>query len=419
MLNLIQLALIILLPPFAYGSATSRSIDNPIGTKEEDPEWLEDGEIHYEARKLKEEFIGHYHGLVDDKSVYVELSPYVYKLYTFEGFMDLEEFKMPSIGTWGINPKNPHLIHLDIRIPPSNIIAELALLIKEDRSLEYIPDQIPLTPVEINFVPMLYHFNRNVADKKGSIVNHNSDGILEIQNNFPDYKDVINKEATDIANLGFLYQTGQIAMDYESLDLTDPKVLSIVDESSSDLEKARELYETAAAMGYPPAMYNLARMYEDSEWAFEQDLPKYLKLLTEASELEHTSSEERLGTLLFYGGEGIEINKERGVELWHKAAEKANAEAQFRYGNYLFSEKPDATAEEKNEGVAWIRSAAGRDYPDAFFKLFEINDQRANEELCSSLQEEAAYFLMQACYLRSEPAVNYFNRMLKLHENSE
>ena len=80
MLNLILLALIILLPPFAYGSATSRSIDNPIGSKEEDPEWIEDGEIHYQARKLKEEFIGHYHGLVDDKSVYVELSPYVWKL---------------------------------------------------------------------------------------------------------------------------------------------------------------------------------------------------------------------------------------------------------------------------------------------------------------------------------------------------
>lgn len=419
MLNLILLALIILLPPFAYGSATSTSIDDPIGTKEEDPEWLEEGELHYQGRKLKEEFIGHYHGLVDDKSVYIELSPYVYKLYTFEGFMDLEEFKMPSIGTWGIDPKNPHLIHLDIRIPSSNVIAELELFIREDRSLEYIPYQIPLTPVEINFVPMLYHFNRNVVDGKGSIVNHNSDGILEIQNNFPDYKEVINQEATDIANLGFLYQTGQIGMDYESLDLTDPKVLSIVDESSSDLQKARELYETAATMGYPPAMYNLACMFEDSEWAFEQDLPKYLQLLSEASDLEHTSSEERLGTLLFYGGDGIDTNKTRGVELWHKAAGKGNAEAQFRYGNYLFSEKPDATAEEKKEGKEWIRSAAGRDHPDAFFKLFEISDQRAAEELCSSLQEEAAYFLMQACYLRSEPAVDYFNRMLKLHEDSE
>ena len=412
MLNLILLALIILLPPFAYGSATSTSIDDPIGTKEEDPEWLEEGELHYQGRKLKEEFIGHYHGLVDDKSVYIELSPYVYKLYTFEGFMDLEEFKMPSIGTWGIDPKNPHLIHLDIRIPSSNVIAELELFIREDRSLEYIPDQIPLTPVEINFVPMLYHFNRNVVDGKGSIVNHNSDGILEIQNNFPDYKEVINQEATDIANLGFLYQTGQIGMDYESLDLTDPKVLSIVDESSSDLQKARELYETAATMGYPPAMYNLACMFEDSEWAFEQDLPKYLQLLSEASELEHTSSEERLGTLLFYGSDGIDTNKTRGVELWHKAAGKGNAEAQFRYGNYLFSGKPDATAEEKKEGVVWIRSAAGRDHPDAFFKLFEINNQRAAEELSSSLQEEAGYFFLQACYLGSEPALKFYQEIL-------
>jgi len=79
-LNLILLALIILLPPFAYGSATSTSIDDPIETKEEGPEWLEEGELHYQGRKLKEKFIGHYHGLVDDKSVYVELSPYVWKL---------------------------------------------------------------------------------------------------------------------------------------------------------------------------------------------------------------------------------------------------------------------------------------------------------------------------------------------------
>ena len=62
--------------------------------------------------------------------------------------------------------------------------------------------------------------------------------------------------------------------------------------------------------------------------------------------------------------------------------------------------------------MVWIRSAAGRDHPDVFFKLFEINDQRAAEELCSSLQEEAGYFFLQACYLGSEPALKFYQEML-------
>ncbi len=415
---ILYLSVFLLSLPIVQAVPDNSRQEGSITSKEEEPESIDDADFYARVRKLKEGFIGHYHGNNEGESAYVELSPYVYKLYTFEGFMDLGEFKAPSIGTWGIDPKNPHRIHLDIRIPHSRVIAELHLLIKEDKSLEYIhiPGPIPLASVEINFVPMLYHFNRNVVDGKGSIVNHNSDGILEIQNNFPDYKEVINQEATNITNLGFLYQTGQIGMDHESLDLTDPKVLSIVDESSSDLDKARELYEMAAGMGYPPAMHNLACMYENSEWAFEQDLPKYLKLLSEASELEHTSSEERLGTLLFYGGEGVEINKTRGAEFWHKAAEKGNAEAQFRYGDYLLSEKADATIDEKEEAEVWIRSAAGRDHPDAFFKLFEITQERAGDDQSSTFHEEAIHFLLQSCYLGSELGLKLYHEMLNAVE---
>ena len=372
-------------------------------TPEEDSEWVERGEYLAKVAKLKEKFIGHYHGINEkEESVYIELTPHVYKLYDFNGFMKLEDFRKPTLGTWGINPKNPKLIHLDLRSPRTEIISELHLVIKENGNLFYLPDQIELEFVEANFVPMLYHFNRNVIEEKASVSGHDSNGILKIEHDYPDYKEIMNQEAIDITKLGFSYQNGRI---YSS------KNADVIEEIPVDLETAAKLYEKAAKMGYPPAMFNLALMYENDDWAFDQDLPKCIEWLTAGANLDHTGSEQLLGEILYFGGEGVEPNKEHAMELWLAAAKKGNSEAQYQYGDILLGKK-DATPEELKEGEMWMRSAAGRDHPDAFFGLFGLTYDIAEKYENSALYEEAGFFLMQSLYLGSEIAKNYYNEMM-------
>ena len=372
-------------------------------TPEEDSEWVERGEYLAKVAKLKEKFIGHYHGINEEEvSVYIELTPHIYKLYAFNGFMTLEDFRKPTLGTWGINPNNPHLIHLDLRSPGTEIISELHIAIKKNGDLSYIPYPIELKNVEANFVPMLYHFNRNVVEEKASVSTHDSNGILKIEHDYPDYKEIMNQEAIDITKLGFSYQNGRI---YSS------KNADVIEEIPVDLETAAKLYTKAAKMGYPPAMYNLALMYENDNWAFDQDLPKCVEWLTAGANLDHTGSEQLLGEILYFGGEGVEPNKEHAMELWLAAAKKGNSEAQYQYGDILLGKK-DATHEELKEGEMWIRSAAGRDHPDAFFALFGVTYDRAEKYENSALYEEAGFFLMQSLYLGSEIAQDYYNKMM-------
>ena len=382
---------------------TDQEVSEVTEIAEEDPEWVERGEYLAKVAKLKEKFIGHYHGInEEEESVYIELTPHIYKLYAFNGFMTLEDFRKPTLGTWGINPKNPDLIHLDLRSPGTEIISELHIAIKKNGDLFYIPDQIELEFVEANFVPMLYHFNRNVSEGKASVGTHDSRGILNIEHDYPDYKEIFNQEAFDLTQRGFSYQTGRI---YSS------KNIDVIEEIPIDLETAAKLYEKAAMMGYPPAMFNLANMYMDDEWAFEQDLQKCIEWLTAATNLGHTGSEQLLGEILYFGGEGVEPNEEHAMELWLSAAKKGNAEAQYQYGDILLG-KDGATSEELKEGEMWIRSAAGRDHPDAFFALFGLTYDIAEKNNHPPLFEEAGFFLMQALYLGSEIAQNYYNKLM-------
>lgn len=385
-------------------------IDNTsvVSPAEEDPEWVERGTYLAKVAKLKERFIGHYHGINEkDESVYIELTPHIYKLYVFDGFMRIEDFRKPTLGTWGINPQNLDLIHLDLRSPGTEIISELHIAIKKNGNLFYIPDQIELEFVEANFVPMLYHFHRNVVEEKASVSGHDSRGMLKIEHDYPDYKEIMNQEAIDITKLGFSYQNGRI---YSS------KNAEVIEEIPVDLESAAKLYEKAAKMGYPPAMFNLANMYIDDEWAFEQDLPKCVEWLTAAANLDHTGSEQLLGEILYFGGEGVEPNEEYALELWLSAAEKGNSEAQYQYGDILLA-KEGATSEELKEAEMWIRSAAGRDHPDAFFALFGLTYEIAEKYENSALYEEAGFFLLQSLYLGSEIAENYYNKMMDNQNN--
>ena len=313
------------------------------------------------------------------------------------------------IGTWGIDPKQPNLIHLDFRSPTTKIISELHIGIEGDGTLFYIPEQIKLDSVGMNHVPMLYHFNRNVVEEKGSIISHNSAGILEIQHNFPDFKEIINPEATDLTNLAYMYQTGQTYGNVSGT-VTDESIVDSSDQGIIDLDKAAELYEEAAKMGYPPAMYNLACMYENNDWAFEQDLPKCVQWLKAGSNLGHTGSEQMLARILYFGGEGVTPDKEHALELWYSAAKKGNSEAQFYYGEMLMS-KEEATEEELKEGEMWIRSAAARDHPDAFFTLFSLTLEKAHHHESGSLQEEAGFFLLQAYYLGSDSAKDFIDSL--------
>lgn len=240
--------------------------------------------------------------------------------------------------------------------------------------------------------------------------------MLEIQKDFSDGSAALkNKEALNLHNLGFQYQTGSHYRDGSEEKLTDQSVILKGEGSEIDYEKAFSFYTKAAEMGYVQSMFNLAVFYE-AGWHVEKSEADAVRWLRKAAEQGHTYSEEKLGNYLYYGAAGVPSDKDAAVRYWLSAAQKGNKRAQYEYGQMLLN-KEGATDDERTEGEAWLRKAALRNHGGAFFRLFEYGmekDIATGASMESDSARETAAFILQAVYLGDPQAHEYYQQIMSL-----
>lgn len=362
-----------------------------------------------ESTRERAEFVGHYHGYKEGMQVSLELGLGAYKWFEFSDGVTLEAYDRGKLGYWEVSHASIDLFGVGPDASP------LPLLMREDGSLLYEKEAISLHPVGPNFVGMLFQLNRSL-NEGGHATHYDSEGMLEIQKDFSDGSAALkNKEALNLHNLGFQYQTGSHYRDGSEEKLTDQSVVLEGDKSQIDYEKAFSFYTKAAEMGYVQSMFNLAVFYE-AGWHVEKSEADAVRWLRKAAEQGHTYSEEKLGNYLYYGAAGVPSDKDAAVRYWLSAAQKGNKRAQYEYGQMLLN-KEGATDDERTEGEAWLRKAALRNHGGAFFRLFEYGmekDIATGVSMESDSARETAAFIMQAVSLGDPQAHEYYQQIMSL-----
>ncbi len=105
--------------------------------------------------------------------------------------------------------------------------------------------------------------------------------------------------------------------------------------TEKDLNRARELYEEAVALGNADALTDLGNLYFDG-LGVEQDYTRARELFEEAMALGNARAIARLG-YMYATGDGIEVDYARALELLPVAAEQGDPNAMTNLGNmYLY-----------------------------------------------------------------------------------
>ena len=369
-----------------------------------------------EASFDRGDLVGHYVGSNDDLTVSIELSPYIFKHFNFTDFVTVETFDEGDMGYWEIDGSLIELVYAHPDTPSKQ------LKIQEDGTLLYGPRELILKPVGPNFLGILFQFNRTLKDSSKA-AHYRSDGVIPIQEDFtggtePECSD----DALHLHNLAFMYESGTQYMggqDSGMLGMTDKIPDYEKREGLIDYEKAYEYYLKASEKGYVQSMYNLA-VYHEKGWHVEKDLSKAVAWFRKAADMGHTYSEQALAKYLYTGAEGVPANEEEALKYWRSAASKGNATAQYKLGRLLSSD-PDSTEKQKKSGEEFIWISALRDYPSAYFSLFNIFHDKGNDsdEPDHDYEAFAIRFLMQACYLGDSDAHEYVEALRALKDGSE
>ena len=124
-------------------------------------------------------------------------------------------------------------------------------------NLKVLLSQAPLTKVNENTVPMLFHTTRSALNHGHTKFSDN--GRLIAYKSFSDNKEIYSEKGLELYNLGVFYETGTSkSYNDESLLALDVEHIN----TKTDLKEALYNYKLSAEMSYPPAMFNLAAFYE-------------------------------------------------------------------------------------------------------------------------------------------------------------
>jgi TPR repeat protein len=374
---------------------------------------LEESAAEYANQlELKYELEGYYFGLNDEGSVYVILSPYVYKLFTFPEYIDLEGLAMPLNGMYDVIEGDNKTVSIKDYSKGSDVPPSLInLKVNDDGSLYYVSKDLVLEKVGPNFVPGLFHFHRALDHDEGYIGSYDSNGFISMQHDFSDDQMIFNQEALDLTKLGYMYQHGKVFYDGRYEPLTDQPIIHEDEEIPMDKGMAFDLYQKAADLNYPPAMFNLASFYHEGI-VVERDAKMAVEWLTAAANAGHTSAEELLATILYWGDKGVPADREYARDLWHMAAIKGNAMAQYHFGHTAF-DLEDPTTEDFQLAEFWLEASAGKDVAEAYTTLYFINRARAENYPDTHYEMLAMQYLLQARYLGDPEAITIYNDFAK------
>jgi len=115
-------------------------------------------------------------------------------------------------------------------------------------------------------------------------------------------------------NLGFMYETGYGV--------------------EKNLVRARELYQQSAAQNYPQGMNNLATFYKEGLGGLEVDTNKALELYLKAAQAGNDFANNNLGKMYFFG-EFVEEDELKALSYFIEAAEQG-FEGSYYYLGFLY-----------------------------------------------------------------------------------
>ncbi len=132
-----------------------------------------------------------------------------------------------------------------------------------------------------------------------------------------------------------------------------------------DYKKIRELYATAANLGFGEAQQALAFMYF-SGLGTRKNQPLAFKWYKRAAEQGLPVAQCNLAAL-FASGRGIEADNKEASHWYGKAAKQGNAKAQFNLGyNYMHAK---GVSQDYQKAIKWYTEAANQGFPAAEHNL--------------------------------------------------
>lgn len=133
-----------------------------------------------------------------------------------------------------------------------------------------------------------------------------------------------------------------------------------------DMKVAAKWFWEAASQSHPLAKFNLGLMYYRGEGV---ELNKWKASIYFRGASERGVFQAQLNLANMYRiGDGIEIDKSEALRLYHDAAEKGYSSAQYNLG-LMFYDGEGMDAPDKKGAAYWFDLAAKRNHPEACYNL--------------------------------------------------
>lgn len=157
-------------------------------------------------------------------------------------------------------------------------------------------------------------------------------------------------DASSQVQLGYLYQTG----------------LGV----ARDDGLATQWYARSAEGGDRVGQMRLAVMYRDAR-GVARDLKQAEKLLSMAADQDSAWAMRALGVLYTRGGDGVPLDHVKAVELFRKASDRGDAEAQYNLGRAY--ESGLGVAKDRQRALEWYGLATGKGHAIALQRLDKLS----------------------------------------------
>ena len=134
-----------------------------------------------------------------------------------------------------------------------------------------------------------------------------------------------------------------------------------------DRAESVKWFSKSAAQGNVEAMYNLGWVYSAGE-GVAKSTAEAVRWYEKAVAKNHRKAHRNLAPILYYGMDGIVVDKRRGTLLWEKAVELGDVEAAALLGK-LYMEGDADTPQDLAQGIRYLKVAAHSDDGYSMFLL--------------------------------------------------
>ncbi len=160
--------------------------------------------------------------------------------------------------------------------------------------------------------------------------------------------------------------------------------------------------EAAAEQGDMEAQFNLGLMYYDGEGT-EVNYEKVLYWWEKAAEQGDVRAQFNVGSM-YYDGEGTEVNYKKALYWYEKAAEQGDVDAQFETADMYYYSHGEGMSWDKEKALYWFEKAAEQGHIKAQLKTGCIYYKG---EGTKRNKEKALYWWEQAAAQGDEGAQEY------------